>query len=105
MSINVLNKNQRRALASMMKCRTVSKAAADCGLSERTLGRYLSDPHLRKELDRRESVLIDEAGHFLIQGQKKALSEFSNLMIKARTKVQGGWLLLIGWSLVCDFES
>ena len=80
MTSNVLTNSKRKALAALLKNNTVQQAADEIGLSHRTITRYLADDVFRAELDRRESVLLDEAGRTLILGQQKALSVIYNLM-------------------------
>lgn len=84
MSENVLSRNQRRALAALLEHRTITRAAEACGLSTKTLSRYMADPIFRVELANRESALIDEAGRVLIGGQLMALQTLADLMKKAR---------------------
>jgi hypothetical protein len=86
MSENVLSRNQRRALAALLEHRTITLAAAACGLTTKTLSRYIADPVFRSELAERESELIDEAGRVLVSGQMAALQTLANLMKNAKAE-------------------
>jgi len=103
MSENVLSRNQRRALAALLESRTITQAAEMCGLTTKTLSRYMEDPIFRAELARHEAELIDEAGRILISGQKSALSTLAHLMQHAeaestRRLAAGTWLdLCLRW--------
>jgi hypothetical protein len=86
MSGNVLSRNQRRALAALLDSRTIIQAAEACGLTTKTLSRYLADPVFRSKLAERESELIDQAGRTLVSGQLAALQTLYNLMQKGRSE-------------------
>lgn len=86
MSENVLSRNQQRALTSLLEHRTITQAAEVCGLTTKTLSRYLSEPVFRAELAEKESELIDEAGRVLVSGQLGALSTLANLMKNGKSE-------------------
>ncbi len=44
MSVTQLTKKQAKALGAMLNCPSIAAAAKACGLGERTLFRYLTDP-------------------------------------------------------------
>jgi hypothetical protein len=50
-----LNYNQKQALRALMRSPSVAAAARVCGLSERTLWRYLADEEFKAELSERQS--------------------------------------------------
>lgn len=56
-----LTRNQERALDVLLDAASVAEAARLCGLSDRTLWRYLRDPAFSEELRRRRAVLAQEA--------------------------------------------
>ena len=86
MSKNVLSRNQKRALAALLEHRTITQAAEACGLTTKTLSRYMADPVFRSEMANRESELIDEAGRVLIGGQMAALQTLARLMKNAEAE-------------------
>jgi hypothetical protein len=110
MSRNVLSRNMKRALAALMSNRTITAAAAACGLSTKTLSRYLGDPDFRAELGKAEAVLIDEAGRTLIKGQPAALDVLFELMLDAenegtRRLAAANWMdLTLRWREVNTIE-
>ena len=55
---NELNTNQRNALAALLSHGTVEAAAAACGLTKRTLFRYLNDAAFVAELHRRQDAIL-----------------------------------------------
>lgn len=101
MSENVgLNRNQRRALAALLEERTITQAAEACGLTTKTLSRYMADPVFRAELAERESELIDQAGRTLVAGQLAALQTLANLMKNAETETNRR-LAAAAWMDLC----
>ena len=75
-----LSRNQRRALQALIEFSTITKAAAECGLSEKTLSRYMRDPVFGAELAAMEAVILDEASRLLVRGQLTALTTLLDLM-------------------------
>ena len=53
-----LNRNQVRAIDALLASPSVAAAARACGLSERTVWRYLADPEFKAELRRRQDQAI-----------------------------------------------
>jgi len=53
--------NKDKAIVALIENHTVTAAAANCGLSRKTIYRYLADPAFRAALREREAVLIDTA--------------------------------------------
>ena len=49
-----LSTNKRKAIIALLANPTIGKAAAACGLGERTLNRYLADDDFRAELRARQ---------------------------------------------------
>ena len=86
MSVNVLSRNQRRALAALLENRTINLAAEASGLTDRTLRRYLDDPAFRAELARHESAAIEESGRTFIRGLPAAQKSLYDLMTGGRTE-------------------
>lgn len=56
-----LTHNQRKALEALLSSRTITDAAAKCGLTRRTLSKYLGDPDFLLELRQRQDQLLDAA--------------------------------------------
>jgi len=75
-----LSRNQRKALDALLEHGTITKSAPVCGLSEKTLSRYLKDPLFRSELASKETVTQDETGRVFLRGQLTALSVLLDLM-------------------------
>ena len=78
--IGALSTNQRKAIIALLANPTIGKAAAACGLGERTLNRYLADDDFRAELRARQ----DEAAAAMAAGLAglagKALSVLDGVM-------------------------
>ena len=68
MTENVLTRNQRKALVALLENITISDAAEACGLSEKTIHRYLTDQEFRKVMLEVESGLIEAAGQNFTSG-------------------------------------
>lgn len=66
MSANVLTSNQKRALAAILASKSLVAASQACGLSEKTLQRYLTDQRFRAALAAAESDVIDQATRRLL---------------------------------------
>jgi len=56
-----LSTNQRKALAALLACSSVTEAAKTCGLTDRTLYNYLSDATFKAELRARQDETIAAA--------------------------------------------
>lgn len=100
---DVLTRNQRRVLAALLASKSIGEAAGKCGLSERTISRYLEKPAFRAALAQAEGEMIDDAGRHLLAGQEKALATLEDLIAGAakdadRRLAAIAWLdLLIRW--------
>ena len=81
-----LSKNQKKALASLIEYRTIKAAAAGCGLSDKTIQRYLRDPVFKSALAQRETDMVQEAGRTLVAGQMLALKTLFNIMEHGRSE-------------------
>jgi hypothetical protein len=74
MSENVtLTRNQRRAIAALIKHKSITDAADSCGLTDRTLHRYLDDPVFCQALTQAEGQAIDEATRRLVGMNESAI--------------------------------
>jgi hypothetical protein len=81
MSDNVtLTRNQKRALSALVVSRTITDAAAICGLTEKTLYRYMAKPEFGQALAAAERELIDKAARRLLAGQDAALDVLEDVM-------------------------
>src|SRR5215218_8891671 len=56
-----LSDRQAKALAAMLVTSTLTAAAERCGLTERTLRRYLKDPDYAKRYHEERARLVDQA--------------------------------------------
>lgn len=79
-SFGTLTKNERRALAAILSNRTTIKAAESCGLSERTLRRYMARPWFRSAITEAETAMIDDTTRRLLAGQQRALDALEILI-------------------------
>jgi len=81
MSENVtLTRNQARALAALLAAPTLRAAAEACGMSEKTIARYMAMPEFRAALTQAEAESIDGAGRLLVAGQAQALAVLADVM-------------------------
>jgi len=60
MTAEELTRNQERALDALLQAATVADAARLCGLSDRTLWRYLRDPAFAEALRQRRAEATQE---------------------------------------------
>lgn len=60
MTTEDLNRNQQLALDALLDAASVAEAARACGLSDRTLWRYLRDPAFADALKRRRAEAVQE---------------------------------------------
>ena len=81
MSDNVtLTSNQRRALAALLAHPTITAAATACGLTERTLYRYMDLEPFRAALAGREGAIIDAATRRLLALAGDAVNVLRDVM-------------------------
>lgn len=67
MSQNVaLSPKQRAAIGALLGAKSVTAAAADCGISRKTLQRWLADPQFSAALAEAESGLLAETVRVLL---------------------------------------
>ena len=74
-----LTPGQRKAIEHLLAERNVREAAA-AGMGERTLHRYLTEPHFRQALTAAEGDLIDGATRRLLSLHGQAIDTFSDLL-------------------------
>lgn len=75
-----LTTKQQRALASLVAAKSIGEAAANAGISERTLTRWLADPAFRAALSLVESELIDSAVRHLLGLQGTAIAVLEDIL-------------------------
>jgi len=80
MAANV-TRNQKRAIAALLKHRKIEDAARACGLNERTLYRWLADDtNFQAALAQAEGLAIDTATRQLVQLQDAAVDTLRQTM-------------------------
>lgn len=92
-----LSRNQRRALAALLECSTITGAAAACELSEKTISRYLALPEFRAALRAAEGDLIDGAGRRLVNGQDKAIQALDSMIDDPEASASNRRLAAVAW--------
>ena len=103
-----LNTNQRKALAALLTHGTVEDAAAACGLTKRTLFRYLNDDTFTAELQKRQDAILAGvvakmttlagAGMAQLEGALGVLDSHTRASIEPFVKLdgRGGWSVDLG---------
>jgi AcrR family transcriptional regulator len=76
-----LNRNQKRAIPALLQTSTVADAARVCGLSERTLWRYLNDEEFNEALRKRQDDVIRSTTAALVGLSSDANSVLRDLMM------------------------
>ena len=93
-----LSANQRKALEALLRCPSVAQAARTCGLSERTLWRYLSDDVFVSELRTRQDAALAGVTAALSGMSGVALETLADLLSdgdvppSVRARIGLGWL-------------
>ena len=72
--------NQAKALTALMTENSVRDAATTCGLTKRTLFRYLADDKFIQALRTRQAEQINEATRRLTDGLQKAIEALEDLI-------------------------
>jgi hypothetical protein len=108
--IVTLTRNQRRALAALLTAKTITDAAAACGLTEKTLYRYMDRAEFRQALTQAERDLVDNATRRLMVGQNDALDVLQDVMksLKDTDKRQAAqaWLdYSLKYKNIMDYEA
>ena len=91
-----MTRNQRRALASLISSKSITEAALNIGMSEKTIRRYLEDVNFRQALTQAEGDLINVAGRRLLGGQDAALEALAGL-IEGAIKESDKRLAAVSW--------
>jgi hypothetical protein len=68
-----MNSRHQKALQAILVTRSIAQAARECGLSERTVHRYLELPDFIAALHAAEKAQADITGRRLLAGYPKAL--------------------------------
>jgi hypothetical protein len=93
-----LNRNQKRAIKALMQSPSVAAAARRCGLTPRTLWRYLNDPEFKRELANRQDNETTALSAALAGMSSDAIQTLHDLMTdksvspSVRARVALGWL-------------
>ena len=95
MSVNV--RNQRRALEALLSTNTITEAAELCGLTTKTLSRYLQDPAFAAELDQREIERLGEVRNVLLNSRHEALQVLKDIWSGKDTKDNDKRLAVCAW--------
>jgi len=80
MSENVLTSKQKKGLAALLTRPTITAAAAQAGVTEKTLYRWLGQPAFSAELKAKQVGIIDAAAGGLVAGLTQALDTLAELM-------------------------
>jgi len=86
MSENVLTPKQKKGLAAMLTCSTITAAALQARVAEKTLYRWLAMPEFAAELRTKQASIIDAAAGRLVQGLTQALDTLADLMTGAESE-------------------
>jgi phage terminase small subunit len=92
-----LTPNQRKALDALLSTTTVSKAALACGLSERTLWRYLADDTFKTALRDRQDATIKATTAALVGLSGEAIQALHDLLIDTETPSAVKARVALGW--------
>ena len=75
-----ITRNQRKAVASLLKYKTIGEAAEAVGINPRTLHRWLGDPGFRLVLSQAEGEAIDLITRRLLVMGDKALDSIEGVL-------------------------
>jgi hypothetical protein len=75
-----LKRNQAKALAAILAHKTIGEAADACGLSTKTLQRYMADENFKAALNAGEGERIDQATRQLLILQAPAVATMARTM-------------------------
>ncbi len=75
-----LSCNQHKAINCLLNNASVEGAARCCGLTSRTLFRYLRDPLFSAELQRRRSALLDATSTGLVSLSQRSLETLAGIL-------------------------
>lgn len=91
-----LTPKQRRGVAAMLASPTITAAALQVGVTEKTLDRWLTKPAFIAELKAAQAGVIDRAGSRLIKGLDLALDVLVDVMARGnaneRRQAAVSWL-------------
>ena len=92
-----LSANQRKALEALLRCPSVAQAARTCGLSERTLWRYLSDDVFVSELRTRQDRALLAVTVSLSGMSSTAVEALADLLDDDETPASVKARVALGW--------
>ena len=92
-----LNANQRHALDALLSSPSVAAAARACGLSERTIWRYLADDGFKTELRARQNRAIKATTAALTGMAGRAVQALRDLLNDAETPPSVKARVALGW--------
>lgn len=108
---HVLTRNQGRALSAVLASRSVPDAAKRCGLSEKTIYRYLKTPSFRMALKSAQVTMLEETWTRLMHGQGKALDVLEDMLSAEgvrdndRRNAAVSWMAIsLKWMELLDLE-
>lgn len=85
MSENVISPKKQKAIAALLSEKDIRSAASLLAINERTLYRWLAEPHFQMALLRAEGELIDIATRRLIQLQQPAIDAINAILLAPDT--------------------
>ena len=92
-----MNSNQRRALEALLTSPTISAAARACGLSNRTLWRYLGDETFKAELRKRQDEAVTAVTAALAGLTGEAVQALHDLLADSDTSASVKARVALGW--------
>jgi hypothetical protein len=75
-----LNRNQKNAIDALLRSPSVASAARHCGLSERTMWRYLDDDVFSRELKARQDDVLQATATALVGLSQEAIATIETVM-------------------------
>ena len=92
-----LNGNQRKALDALLATPSVAAAARRCGLSERTIWRYLQGETFKAELHKRQDQTIAATTAAIVGLSGKAIEALRDLLTDPETPPSVKARVALGW--------
>jgi len=92
-----LNRNQQNALGALLTTPSVAAAARVCGLSERTIWRYLGDPEFERALRQRQDSETRALTAALVGLSGRAVKALRDLLTDPETPPSVRARAALGW--------
>ena len=92
-----MNTNQKRAVEALLTTPTVSAAARACGLSDRTIWRYLANEEFKAELRKRQDEAVTAVTAALAGLTGDAVQALHDLLTDGETSASVKARCALGW--------